>query len=277
MMQKIQSLNKKRKMKKFNRSIMYVFLPMILVACSSGGSDRQAKAEKACCSSTGIPEGGEWISMFDGKTLAGWRGYGKKEVPAGWIVEDGVITFNSSGSADMEGADLIYDRKFGNFIFEIEWKIGKAGNSGILYMAQEEAGKPIYYSSPEYQLLDNENMPDAWEGVGGNRQAGAVYDMIPPVPQPVKPYDNWNKTKIVVYNKHVIHYLNDVQILEYYLGTPVWKALVDKSKFSPFSNDNEKCPDAYDSMLNAGQSPGYIGLQDHGYGLAFKNIRIKEL
>ena len=100
---------------------------------------------------------------------------------------------------------MIYDKKFKNFVFEIEWKIDKAGNSGIFYTAQEIEGTPIYYSSPEYQLLDNENMPDAWEGCDGNRQAGAVYDMIMPDPQPVKPYGNWNKTRIVVYNLSLIH------------------------------------------------------------------------
>lgn len=261
---------------------MYVNIAMLLLlpallACSPGSSVKQQADNEKACETNQIPEGGEWISLFDGKTLAGWRGYGKSEAPAGWVVEDGIITFNSSGSADMEGSDIIYDRKFGNFVFEIDWKIGKAGNSGIFYTAQEIEGKPIYYSSPEYQLLDNENMPDAWEGVGGNRQAGAVYDMIPPLPQPVNPYDNWNTTRIVVYNKRVIHYLNDVQVLEFQLGSPVWKALVDKSKFSPFSNDGEKCPEAYEYMLKAGEQPGYIGLQDHGYGLAFRNIRIKEL
>ncbi|MDR1780615.1 MAG: DUF1080 domain-containing protein [Tannerella sp.] len=262
-------------MKKINVFFVMLLCAGLLLACSQ--SAKNDSSEQCAADANAIPEGGEWLSMFDGKTLNGWRGYLRSEVPKGWLVEDGVITFNSSGTADMEGADLIYDKKFKNFIFEIEWKIGKAGNSGILYMAQELEGKPIYYSSPEYQLLDNENMPDAWQGVGGNRQAGAVYDMIPPVPQPVKPYDNWNKTKIVVYNKHVIHYLNDVQILDFYLGTPVWKALVDKSKFSPFSNDEEKVPEAYELMLNTGNEPGYIGLQDHGYGLAFRNIRIKEL
>jgi hypothetical protein len=237
-------------------------------------AQQQQSESGSCCE---IPEGGEWITMFDGKTLNGWRGYNKKEAPSGWQVKDGVITFAAERRSRMEGGDLIYDRKFKNFILEIEWKIGKAGNSGIFYTAQEIEGVPIYYSSPEYQLLDNENMPDAWEGVGGNRQAGAVYDMIPPVPQPCNPYDTWNKTKIVVYNKRVIHYLNDVQILEYQLGTPVWKALVDKSKFGATSNDPEKEPEAYELMLHAGDEPGYIGLQDHGYGLAFRNIRIKEL
>ena len=78
-------------------------------------------------------------------------------------------------------------------------------------------------------------MPDAWEGCDGNRQAGAVYDMIMPDPQPVKPYGNWNKTRIVVYNQRVIHYMNDVKVLEFQFGTPVWRALVDHSKFSKFS------------------------------------------
>jgi len=264
-------------MKRINISLIAMILLLSMISCLTSGQQNISGSNPSPCNE--IPEGGEWISMFDGETLNGWRGYNKETAPTGWKVEDGVITFSVSGRGrrNMEGGDLIYDRKFQNFIFEIEWKIGKAGNSGIFYTAQEIEGTPIYYSSPEYQLLDNENMPDAWEGVGGNRQAGAVYDMIPPVPQPCNPYDNWNKTKIVVYNKRVIHYLNDVQVLEFQLGTPVWKALVDKSKFSPSSNDEEREPKAYELMLNAGNEPGYIGLQDHGYGLAFRNIRIKEL
>jgi len=260
-------------MKIENISVLAVCLSLIMFSCASGSQQQKTESSNA----EGIPEGGEWITMFDGKTLDGWRGYCKKEVPASWQVKDGVITFIATRGRNMDGGDLIYDRKFKHFILEIEWKVGKAGNSGIFYMAQEIEGVPIYYSSPEYQLLDNENMPDAWEGVGGNRQAGAVYDMIPPVPQPCNPYDTWNKTRIIVYNKRVIHYLNDVQIIEYQLGTSVWKALVDKSKFSPFSNDEEREPEAYELMLHAGEEPGYIGLQDHGYGLAFRNIRIKEL
>ena len=121
-------------------------------------------------------------------------------------------------------------------------------------------------------------MSNAWEGVGGNRQAGSVYDIIPPIPQTCNPFDTWNKTKIVVYNKRVIHYLNDVQVLEYQFGTPVWKALVDKSKFSIHSTDDEKIPEAYEYMLDAGKNPGYIGLQGHRLGPHyFRNIRIKEL
>jgi len=250
-----------------------------MVSCSTG-SHQQAVNDGECrphCVCV-IPQGGEWIVMFDGETFDGWRGYNRTDIPEGWTIEDGVLTFNFQGIHVFGGNDLIYDRKFQNFIFEIDWKVGRGGNSGIFYMVQELEGLAIWYSSPEYQLLDNENMSNAWEGVGGNRQAGSVYDMIPPIPQTVNPYNTWNKTRIVVYNKRVIHYLNDVQILEFQVGTPVWKALVDKSKFSIYSTCDERVPEAYEHFLNAGQQPGFIGLQGHRLGpLYFRNIRIKEL
>lgn len=265
-------------MKKMYRNVIIAFVAALAISCTPTENKPQQAVKETACAEEAIPEGGEWITMFDGKTFNGWRGYCRKDVPKGWVIEDGVITYKGSESTvDPGGGDLIYDKQFKNFRFEIEWKIDKAGNSGIFYTAQEIEGKPIYYSSPEYQLLDNENMPDAWEGVGGNRQAGAVYDMIPPVPQPVKPYGNWNTTVIVVYNGHAFHYMNDVLILDFKFGSPVWKALVDKSKFSKFSKDAEKCPDAYELMLDCGKNPGYIGLQDHGYGVCFRNIRIQEL
>jgi len=261
------------------RKIIVLFFAVTLIlSCNNKNSQQTREDIDVTNDEVSLNEGGEWLTMFDGKTLNGWRGYCQDTVPGGWVVENGEITFKGSESRiNPSGGDLIYDRKFLNFIFEIDWIIDKAGNSGIFYTAQEIEGAPIYYSSPEYQLLDNENMADAWEGVGGNRQAGSVYDMIPPIPQTVKPYGNWNKTRIVVNNKKVTHYLNDSIILKYELDTPVWKALVDKSKFSIFSDSPEKVPEAYELMLNCGKQPGYIGLQDHGYGVRFKNIRIKEL
>ena len=264
-------------MKMLNSSVLALFLAMFMFSCSSGGNQQQCECAAPC--SHCIPEGGEWIVMFDGSTFNGWRGYNRTDIPSGWTVENGEFVFDYTNIDQFGGNDIIYDRKFLNFIFEMEWKVARGGNGGIFYTVQEIPDEPIYMSSPEYQLLDNENMSNAWEGIGGNRQAGSLYDMIPPIPQTVKPYDTWNKTRITVYNKRVIHYLNDVQVLEYQFGSPVWKALVDKSKFSIFgADDGEKIPEAYEYMLNAGQEPGYIGMQGHRLGpLYFRNMRIKEL
>lgn len=218
------------------------------------------------------------VAIFDGKTFEGWRGYNRTDVPGKWIIEDGAIKVNGSGGGEAQskdGGDLIYaTKKFKNFELEMEWKVSKGGNSGIFYLAQEVPGEPIYISAPECQVLDNENHPDARLGVDGNRKSTSLYDMIPANPQNAKPAGEWNKVKIMVYKGTVVHYQNDKVVLEYHLWTDQWKDLLDKSKFS-----KDKWPLAYDLLLNCGgpNREGYIGLQDHGDDVWFRNIKIKEL
>lgn len=223
--------------------------------------------------------------IFDGKTLNGWRGYGKENAPSRWSVEDGAIKFTGSGGGEAqtgEGGDLIFAYKFKNFEFEFEWKVSKGGNSGVFYLAQEvttEADgqtryEPIYISCPEYQVLDNENHPDAKLGVDGNRMSASLYDMIPANPQNAKPYGEWNKGKIMVYKGTVVHGQNDVNVLEYHLWTPQWTDMLKASKFAP-----EKWPLAFELLNNCGgeNHEGYVGFQDHGDDVWFRNIRIKVL
>ena len=227
-----------------------------------------------------------YIVLFDGKTFNGWRGYGKDHVPTKWTIEDGAIKFNGSGSGeaqDGDGGDLIFTHKFKNFELELEWKVDKGSNSGIFYLAREIMSKdkngndryePIYVSSPEYQILDNANHPDAKLGKDNNRQSASLYDMIPAVPQNSKPFGEWNKTKILVYKGTVVHSQNDENVLEYHLWTEQWKELLDNSKFSA-----TKWPIAYDLLMNCGgeNREGYFGLQDHGDNVWYRNIRIKIL
>ena len=85
-----------------------------------------------------------YITIFDGETFNGWRGYGKDRVPTKWTIEDGCIKFNGSGGGeaqDGDGGDLIFAHKFKNFELEMEWKVSKGGNSGIFYLAQEVTSK----------------------------------------------------------------------------------------------------------------------------------------
>ncbi len=222
--------------------------------------------------------------LFDGTSLNGWRGYGKDNVPSRWTVEDGCIKFSGTGTGEGqtgEGGDLIFARKFKNFILELEWKVSKGGNSGIFYLAQEvktvredgsEKYEPIYISSPEYQVLDNSNHPDAFLGVDGNRQSASLYDMIPAKPQNSNAFGEWNKAKIMVYKGTVVHGQNDANVVEYHLWTDQWTQMLQASKFS-----QEKWPLAFELLNNCGgeNHEGYFGLQDHGDDVWYRNIRIK--
>jgi hypothetical protein len=218
-----------------------------------------------------------YVTIFDGKTFNGWRGYEKDTVPGLWVIEDGAIKFSGSDGGEAQtsdGGDLIFAYKFKNFELTFDWKVAKSSNSGILYLAQEIKGEHIYISSPEYQILDNENHPDAKLGVDGNRKSASLYDMIPANPQESKPFGEWNTGAIIVYKGSVSHFQNGKAVLEYHLWTPEWTKLLQESKFS-----QEKWPLAYDLLNNLGGAnhEGYIGLQDHSDVVWYKNIKVKIL
>ena len=215
--------------------------------------------------------------LFDGKTFNGWRGYNRDNVPGRWVIDEGTIKFNGSGGGEAQeadGGDLIFGHKFKNFELSIDWKCSRGANSGIFYLAQEIKGEPIYISAPESQVLDNENHVDAKMGVDGNRMSTSLYDMIPAKPQNAKPFGEWNNTTIIVYRGTVLHQQNGENVLEYHMWTPKWTDMLQNSKFS-----QAEWPLAFELLNNCGGAnrEGYIGLQDHGDDVWFKNIRIKIL
>ena len=221
------------------------------------------------CASTGkkktsADEG--WVSIFDGKTTTGWRGYNKATFPEkGWEVVDGTLHCIGSGAGEAGGAggDIIYDKKLSNFELELEWKLSPGGNSGIFILGQEIPNTPIYESAPEMQILDNERHPDAKLGVDGNRMAGSLYDLIPAKPQNTKPAGEWNKVGILCYQGTVVFKSNGANVVEFHLWTDTWKQMCENSKFKDWP-----------MFINTAKE-GYIGLQDHGNDVWFRNIRLK--
>lgn len=217
-----------------------------------------------------------WIILFDGKTFNGWRGYNRTDIPKKWSIDNGSIRIHTTGTggAGQDGGDILFAYRFRDFEFEVEWKVAKGANSGIFYFIQEVKGENASQSAPESQVLDNENHPDAKAGENGNRKSSSLYDLIPANPQNAKPYGKWNKTKIRCIKGEVTHFQNDEPVVKYRLWTPEWKQMLDNSKFSKDNN-----PLAYELLLNCGGKirEGFIGFQDHGDDVWFRNIRIKVL
>lgn len=203
-----------------------------------------------------------WILLFDGETTEGWRGYNKDSFPGAWTVEDGALKFN--GDSSEEGGDILYDEMFGDFHLKLEWKISKGGNSGIFYLAQEIENTPIWQSAPEFQILDNENHPDADRGRDDNRKSASLYDLIPADPQNSNPFGEWNQAEILVHRGTVVHFQNGEAVLEYEIGTEEWNEMVANSKFAEMEEF-------------ATNETGYIALQDHSDDVWFRNIKLKKL
>jgi len=133
----------------------------------------------------------DWISLFDGKTLAGWRGYRKPDATTTrWTIEDGMLTIAAATGADTRGAlDLITTDSYDSFELTWEWRISEGGNSGVKYFVVAAADRPL------------------------------------------KPAGQFNSSRIVVNGGRVEHWLNGTRVLAYELASPELIAAVEKSKF----------------------------------------------
>jgi hypothetical protein len=208
-----------------------------------------------------------WVLLFDGKDFNGWRQCNGTGMPANWIVDDDAMkVFTVEGKNPGEGSngDIIFgEKKFRNFELSVDWKVSKMANSGIFFNVREVPGQPIYYAAPEVQVLDN---VDATDNKIDSHLAGSLYDMIAADPKTVHPAGQWNTIVIRVENGKVTHTQNGVKVVEYELWTPEWDQMVRNSKFKDFPGFTEGI-----------SREGYIGLQDHGYPVWFRNIKIREL
>jgi hypothetical protein len=205
-------------------------------------------------SGASTPGGGQWRTLFDGRSLAAWRGFKKDSVPAGWQVVDGALTRVG------EAGDLITRDQFRDFELELEWKVAEGGNSGIMYRVTENA-EATYETGPEMQVLDDARHKD---GQSRLTAAGSAYGLYGAPAGVVKPAGQWNAVRIVVRGNHVEHWLNGIKVVEYELGSPDWEAKVQASKFKQWPGYGRA-------------ASGHIALQDHGDRVAYRNIKVRTL
>lgn len=217
-----------------------------------------------------------WKLLWDGETTDGWRGAMLDGFPEkGWNIHDGILTVEKSGGEESSnGGDIVTNRKYKDFILEVDFMITEGANSGIKYFVDTELNKEGGSAiGCEFQILDDKNHPDAGEGVKGNRTLASLYDLIPAdalfygqdnTKKRFNGTGTWNRARIEVRGPLVSHHLNGVKVVEYERGTQLWKAIVAYSKYARWPAFGEV-------------EEGYILLQDHGDEVSFRNIRILEL
>ena len=213
-----------------------------------------------------------WRLLWDGKTTNGWRGAKLDHFPtAGWTMEDGVLTVESSGGAEARnGGDIVTINTYADFELSVDFKITEGANSGIKYYVDPELNKGQGSAiGLEFQVLDDQAHPDAKQGKNGNRTVGSLYDLIRAESttssrgKNFKGVGKWNNARIVSKDGKVEHWLNQVKVVEFDRFSQMFKALVEKSK--------------YEKWENFGRLPvGHILLQDHGDEVSYKNVKIRE-
>jgi len=195
---------------------------------------------------------GGYVPLFNGRDLDGWKGLvadpparakmtpeelkkaqaaADERMRAHWRVADGLLVFDAKGESLCTTAD------YADFELLVDWKIEKAGDSG-LYLR----------GSPQVQIWDPDANP---EGSGGlyNNQKGARKPLV----NADLPVGRWNTFRIIMIGERVTVYLND-------------RLVVDNT---PLENYWERDKPIYPT--------GQIELQAHGNPLWFRNVYIREI
>ncbi|MDG1750813.1 MAG: DUF1080 domain-containing protein [Thalassotalea sp.] len=196
-----------------------------------------------------------WKLLFNGKDMSQWRNFKKHDINDKWQVNNGTMQLTGVGGGDILTNDIYQD-----FDLRLEWKISNAGNSGIFILA-DETGKKIYSHAVEIQILDNKRHAD---NKIDSHLSGSIYDMIASPVESRRPAGLWNQVRILLNQKQLTVWQNNIQTADINIGGEQWQALVAKSKFKDWEGF---------ALSNV----GHIGLQDHGDNVSFKNIKIKAL
>ncbi len=239
---------------RFKSSVLVITLMVVSVSIAAREGSR-GRGRPNTLSSREERQG--FALLFDGEGLLNFKGAGKDDIPKGaWVVKDGLIV--SPARADRAegaaGGSIVTKKQFSDFDFRLEYRIdpdfkGQA-NSGIKYFAY-----PGTELGLEYQIFDHDAM------VSGPHAVGDLYDLMAASEHPARPRGQWNRVRIVSQGKHVEHWLNGRKILEFERGSEAFRKAVANSKF--------KDREAFGEL-----EQGPILLQDHGGGVAFRNIRI---
>jgi len=204
----------------------------------------------------GMPADEGFKSMFNGKNLDGWQGLvenpltraemkpaelaekqieANKQVPVNWSVKDGCIWFTGRGS------NLCSVKEYGDFEMLTDWKITKAGDSGIYLRG-----------SPQVQIWDTSRVQ-----VGAQVGSGGLYNNQKNPDKPLKVADNpvgdWNSFRIVMIGENVSVWLNGELVVDDVILENYWDREI------PIFPE------------------GAIELQAHGTDLAFSNIYVREI
>jgi hypothetical protein len=180
--------------------------------------------------------------------LSGWTSPAGGEPGKGWVLENGVLA--RKGKAD----NIWTKDRFGDFVLDLEFKT--TGNSGVLFRCD----KPADYiqTGMEMQVIN-------YMKAGDMHSAGAMYDLLGPTKDVLKPAD-WNHVVLTCKDNKITVVINGEQIID-----------MDVDKWTEAGKNPDGTKNKFKTPIAKFKREGHVGLQDHGAAVEYRNVKIKPL
>jgi hypothetical protein len=193
--------------------------------------------------------------LFDGRTLDHWqKGY------TNWVLENRVLALKDRSDAKEHNDNYLWTKEqYGDFVLELEYQVpANRANSGV-FLRTPDTKDPVY-TGIEVQVG---NIP-AGRPVNKN-SVGGIYDLVAPLKLLHKPGE-WNKYVITCKGPKITVMLNGVLSAE-----------MDLDQWTETGQNPDGTKNKFKQPLKNFARKGYIGLQDHGLPVLYRNIRIRRL
>ncbi len=198
-----------------------------------------------------------FVTLFNGKDLTGW----KTSAGSRWVVEHGAVTLKDRGDGREHNYDYLWTEKtYSDFVLDLEFKIPERANSGV-FLRTSDLKDPVY-TGIEIQVANSYGQKQLSRGA----TAGAVYDCLAPTKNAVKRPGQWNRCQITCRDNRIIVVLNGQRIID-----------MDLNRWTEPHRNPDGTKNKFPRALKDFARKGYVGLQDHGRPVWYRNIRIKEL
>ena len=178
-----------------------------------------------------------------------------------WVWRDGILTVKR----DMDGREHNFDyiwtkEKYGDFVLDLEFKVIDGTNSGIFFRTSDL--KDPVYTGIEVQVCNSHGR----NNINKNGTAGAIYDCLEPEKNAINKPGEWNHCVLTCKGSSVKVVLNDEQIID-----------MDLDKWTTARKNPDDTDNKFGRALKDFARIGYIGLQDHGRPVWYRNVRVKRL
>ena len=198
-----------------------------------------------------------WIVLFDGQNLDAWQ----MSSTARWRIEEGAIALPDRTDGSLNNEDYLWTKDtYGDFVLELEFKTCEGScNSGV-FLRTADRSDPVY-TGIEMQVSNSQG-----RAVSRGGTAGAIYDCCAPTKNTVLPPGQWNRCRVICQGPKISVEMNDQLILE-----------MDLDRWTETGRNPDGTTNKFTRPLKEFARTGYVGFQDHGRPVWYRNVRIKRL